>query len=101
MQIQSNIELIEGKIQDKEIEERLESIKISIENINNIVSNLSFLMIQNEQFTKKEQINVSKYLKEFIKNFKYDLKEKNIKIEVKEVETLIIENNIYYLDRLF
>jgi signal transduction histidine kinase len=29
------------------------------------------------------------------------LKEKNIKIEVKEVETLIIENNIYYLDRLF
>jgi hypothetical protein len=36
-----------------------------------------------------------------VKNFRYEAKEKNIKIEVVEVEKLIIENNIYYLDRLF
>lgn len=101
MQIQSNIELMEDKIKDEETKERLESIKISIENINDIVSNLSFLTNQDKKSIKKEQIDILKYLKEFIKNFKYTIKEKNIKIEVKEVEKLIIENNTYYLDRLF
>jgi signal transduction histidine kinase len=59
------------------------------------------LMRWSEKFIKKEQIDVAQYLKEFIKNFKYDLKTKNIKIVINEVEKLIIENNYYYIDRLF
>lgn len=101
MQITSNIEILEYKIKDADTKEKLESIKLSIENINEIISNLGFLMRWSEKFIKKEQIDVAQYLKEFIKNFKYDLKAKNIKIVINEVEKLIIENNYYYIDRLF
>jgi signal transduction histidine kinase len=101
MQITSNIELIEWKIKDPEVKEKFENIKISIENINNIISNLGFLMRWSEKSIKKELLDVGKYLKEFIKNFKYDTKEKNIKIIVNETEKLTLENNTYYLDRLF
>jgi hypothetical protein len=40
MQIESNIELIEDKINDKKIKTRLESIKNSVNNINTIIKNL-------------------------------------------------------------
>ncbi|MDR2640894.1 MAG: hypothetical protein LBC61_06460 [Candidatus Peribacteria bacterium] len=44
MQITSNIEILEYKIKDADTKEKLESIKLSIENINEIISNLGFLM---------------------------------------------------------
>jgi hypothetical protein len=40
MQIDSNIELLEEKIEDEKILKKLENIKKSSENINKIVSNL-------------------------------------------------------------
>ena len=44
MQIDTNIELLEERIDDPKILEKLKNIKNSSENINHIVSNLSFIL---------------------------------------------------------
>jgi signal transduction histidine kinase len=44
MQIETNIELIEDKIDDEKIIKKLENIKKSTANINKIISNLGFIL---------------------------------------------------------
>ena len=101
MQIQTNIELMEDDINDEKNIKRLENIKVSIENINQILSNLWFLVRWEEKTVSKEKIDLYDYLKDFIWNFELEAKKKNINFILKEDEKLIIENNKYYLDRLF
>lgn len=100
MQIDSNIEILEEKIIDENFRKKLENIKKASENINKIVSNLWFIL-RNESIYKTEKINIKKYLKEFIKNYDNELKQKNISVKIDEYFDLEIESNTYFLDRLF
>ncbi len=101
MQIQSNIELIEDNIKEKKIKDKLESIKNSVNNINTIIKNLWFILKWENSIKTKEKINIYDFLKEFIKNYESLLIEKNIKVNIEKKNNLIIENNNYYLERLF
>ncbi len=101
MQIETNIELLEEKINDSKVLEKFKSIKKSVENINKIISNLGFTLRWEEEIIKKEQINVWKYLKTLIKDYFYEADKKNIKIKLIEKNKLEIISNQYYLDRLF
>lgn len=101
MQIDSNIELIEEKILDEKIKSKINSIKDSVSNINEIITNLWFILRWEEIAKNKEQINLLEYLSNFIKKFENQSKNKNIKIIIEEKYNLSILNNTYYLDRLF
>lgn len=101
MQIDTNIELLEERIDDPKILEKLKNIKNSSENINHIVSNLSFILRWESKISTKEKIEMWTYLENLAKNFKQIAKEKNIEIQVIKKENLEIENNTYFLDRLF
>lgn len=101
MQIDSNIEILESKIEDKNILQKLENIKKSSENINKIVSNLWFILREENKNISTEKINLEKYLKNLTKNFDIEAKEKNILIKIEKYFDLEIENNTYFLDRLF
>jgi len=101
MQIESNIELIEDKISDKKIKEKLEQIKNSSKDINNIVSNLWFILRWEEVLKNKQKINIYEYFEKLIKNYENLAKRKNIKFKIIKNYDLILENNTYYLDRLF
>lgn len=101
MQIESSIEMIEGKTEDEKILSKLENIKLSVKNINAIVSNLSFLLRWEEKFTTKDKINLEKYFLERLEFYKNEAKAKNINIILKPNFPLEITNNAYYLDRLF
>lgn len=100
MQIDSNIEMLENKIFDEKILQKLENIKKASENINKIVSNLWFIL-RNENNFKSEKINIENYLKNLAKTFENDLIQKNIKIKIIKNFSLELENNTYFLDRLF
>lgn len=101
MQIDSNLEIIEEKINDEKILKKINSIKDSTQNINKIISNLWFILRNENNFSEKKEIDILKYLKIFIKNFESEAKNKNIKIILEEKEKLILKNNTYFLDRLF
>ncbi len=101
MQIESNIELIENKIKNKKTKERLKSIKYSIYNINEIISNLWFILRWEKIIKKKEKIIMSNYFSNLIKKYKELAEKKDIKIKIVKNYDLVIENNTYYLDRLF
>lgn len=101
MQIETNIELIEDKITDEKVIKKLENIKKSTTNINKIISNLGFILRWDEKIIKKQKINVWDYIREFSKEYLEIAAPKNIKITIEEKNELIIENNTYYLDRLF
>ena len=101
MQIDSNIELLEEKIEDEKILKKLENIKKSSENINKIVSNLWFILRWEENFQNTEKIDIYKYLNNLVKWFYSIANEKNIQINIEKIEDLEIENNTYFLDRLF
>ncbi len=101
MQIESNIELIEEKINDIKIKNKLDSIKNSVSNINTIIKNLWFILKWDTLIKTKESINIYNFLNDFIKNYDSLLKEKNIEIKIIKNENLILINNKYYLERLF
>ncbi len=101
MQINSNIELIEDKIKDKKIKNKILEIKKSSENIWEIISNLNFILRWEEKLQIKNKINLFNYFEKFIKKYESISKEKNIKIIIIKNTNLTIENNTYYLDRLF
>ena len=101
MQIDSNIELLEEKIEDEKILKKLENIKKSSENINKIVSNLWFILRWEENFQNTEKIDIYKYINNLVKWFYSIANEKNIQINIEKIEDLEIENNTYFLDRLF
>ena len=101
MQIDSNIELLEEKIEDEKVLKKLENIKKSSENINKIVSNLWFILRWEENFQNTEKIDIYKYLNNLVKWFYSIANEKNIQINIEKIEDLEIENNTYFLDRLF
>ncbi len=101
MQIETNIELIEDKITDEKITKKLENIKKSTANINKIISNLWFILRWDEKIIKKQKINVWTYIREFSKQYTEIADTKNIKIKITEKKSLEIDNNTYYLDRLF
>lgn len=101
MQIQTNIELIEEDIKDEKNLKRLDNIKDSIDNINEILSNLWFLVRWQEKVVAKERIDIYEYIQNLVKKFEEDAKKKKIKFNIVEEEKLIIENSDYYLDRLF
>jgi signal transduction histidine kinase len=54
-----------------------------------------------EKIIKKQKINIWTYIKDFSKEYIEIADTKNIKIIIEEKNELIIENNTYYLDRLF
>ncbi len=101
MQIESNIELIEDKISDAKIKNKINQIKQSSKDINEIISNLGFILRWEEILKNKEKININNYFKALIKNYKTLADKKNIKIKIIKNYDLILENNTYYLDRLF
>lgn len=101
MQIETNIDILDEKIQDKKQKEKLESIKKSIENMNNIISDLSFILRWEEKILKKENINIYSYLKNLAKEFEEEAQKKDLKIIISEKEKLELKNSTYYLDRLF
>lgn len=101
MQIESSIEMLEWKINDDKILSKLENIKLSVKNINSIVSNLSFLLRWEEKFTTKDKIDLEKYFIERLEFYNNEAKIKNINIILKVNFPLEIINNVYYLDRLF
>jgi len=100
MQIDSNIELIEDKIIDKNIKTKVFDIKNSVKNINEITSNLSFIL-WGERERKKEEINMEFYFQSFIKKYSSLAGSKNINISILKKYDLILNSNVYYLDRLF
>ena len=107
MQIESNIELIEEKYNKmltedfNPLKEKLEQIKNSSKDINNIVSNLWFILRWEEVLKNKQKINIYEYFEKLIKNYENLAKRKNIKFKIIKNYDLILENNTYYLDRLF
>ena len=101
MQIESNIELIEDKITQEKIKNKLKQIKTSTEDISNIVSNLWFILRWEDVVKVKQEINLYKYFQEFIKKYIELAKNKNIEIKLIKNSELIIKNNTYYLDRIF
>jgi predicted RNA-binding protein len=58
MQINSNLDLIETKIKDKKILDKLDSIRQSTEYLNNLVSNLNFILQKQNNNFIKENINI-------------------------------------------
>ncbi len=101
MQINTNLDLIENKIKDEKIISKLDSIRQSTEYLNNLVSNLNFILQnQNQSFTK-ENINIKNYLQDLIEKFNNLAKEKNISIRINKFNDLLLDTNKYYLDRLF
>lgn len=101
MQIESNLEILENKITKDNEKERINKVKEILENINNIISKLWFILRWEEYAVKKEKIDLYNYLKELIKKYEVLAQEKNIKIIIERKWDLIVENNPYYLDRLF
>jgi len=101
MQIESNIELIENRKLDNKLKIRIDSIKESIYNINEIISNLWFILRGEKEIKNKKNINLYNYFHNLVKNYDLNIKEKNIKINLIKNYDLIINNNEYYLDRLF
>jgi len=101
MQIESNVELIEDKITDSKIKNKIEQIKTSSKDINEIISNLWFILRWEEIVKNKQNINIYNYFEKFIKNYKTLADKKNIKIKIIRNYDLVLENNTYYLDRLF
>jgi len=101
MQIESNIELIEDKITQEKIKNKLKQIKTSTEDISNIVSNLWFILRWEDVVKVKQEINLYKYFQEFIKKYIELAKNKNIEIKLIKNSELTIKNNTYYLDRIF
>ena len=101
MQIESNIELIEDKITQEKIKNKLKQIKTSTEDISNIVSNLWFILRWEDVIKVKQEINLYKYFQEFIKKYIELAKNKNIEIKLIKNYELTIKNNTYYLDRIF
>lgn len=101
MQIDTNIEILEEKITDKNILKKLENIKKSTENINKIVSNLWFILREENKSYSLEKINIKNYIENLVKNFDNLLQEKNISINIISYFDLELENNTYFLDRLF
>jgi len=101
MQINTNLDILEWKIKDNKIISKLDSIRQSTEYLNNIVSNLNFILQnQNQNFIKKD-INITKYLENLILKFESFAKNKNITIKIIKIDDLTINTNEYYLDRLF
>ena len=101
MQINSNLEIIENKIQDKNILEKLKNIENSTSNMNLIISNLNFILKPEEENLKLEKINLYNFLENFIKKYEELASKKNIKIKIIKNYDLTLENNSYYLERLF
>lgn len=101
MQIESTLEILENKIEKKENLEKIENIKSITENINNIISKLWFILRWEEFLAKKEKINLWNYLEKILENYKNSAKEKNIKIILEKKSEIFLENNEYYLERLF
>lgn len=101
MQIETNLDLLENNHLDEKEKSRLNQIRTSINNINEIISNISFILRWDEKILKKENINLEKYFKEFIKKYELLAKIKNIKIILKCKSNFYISSNNYYLDRLF
>lgn len=101
MQIDTNIELLEEKIKDKNILNKLENIKKSTENINKIVSNLWFILREENKIVNNYNINIWDYLEKFIQEYIEEANKKNIEIKILKKSKLEIKNNTYFLDRLF
>lgn len=101
MQIETNIDILEAKISDKKQLEKLENIRKSVENMNNIISDLSFVLRWEDKILKTENINMYSYLKNLTKDFNEEAQKKDLKIIISEKEKLELKNSTYYLDRLF
>ncbi len=100
MQIQSSLELLEDKIKDEKMQNKIQNIKWATDNINNIISKLSFLLRDNESI-KREKISMWDYFQNKTSEIQELANSKNIKININLQKDFTIESNIYYIDRLF
>lgn len=101
MQIDSSIEILENKITDEKTLLKLKNIRSAVTNINNIISNLSFLLRGEEINTKKETIHFIQYFTDKWGEYETFASKKNIKINIISQNDLVIQSNVYYIDRLF
>jgi len=101
MQINTNLDLLETKIEDKNTINKLDSIRQSTEYLNNLVSSLNFILHNQDNNFIKERINIYEYLSNTIWKYENLAKEKWIKLNINKYNNLIVESNEYYLDRLF
>jgi len=101
MQIETSIDLLENNKLEKKDRLRINQIRTSINNINEIISNISFILRWDEKILKNENINLESYFKEVINKYEILAKTKNIKIILKCKNNFDISSNNYYLDRLF
>lgn len=101
MQIESSIELIENKITDEKILEKITNIKSTVWKINSIISNLSFLLRWEEWNLVREKVKIWDFLDKFIIDYIDLANSKNILIKLEILKDFEIISNKYYLERLF
>ncbi len=99
MQIETNLDLLKNLEDNDKI--RINQIRTSVNNMNEIISNISFILRWDEKILKNNNIDINKYFIELIKNYKNLAKNKNIKIKIILKNNFTVNTNIYYLDRLF
>ena len=100
MQITSSIELIEDKISDIKVKEKLELVKEKTNQISKLVSNLLFIEKLDENL-QKEKINLNNFIEKLVKDYKILAEEKDIKIKINNFSKIEIDTNRFYLERLF
>ena len=101
MQIESSIEIIENKITDEKILDKLSNIKSTVWKINSIISNLSFLLRWEEWNLVREKVKIWDFLDKFIIDYIDLANSKNILIKLEILKDFEIISNKYYLERLF
>lgn len=101
MQIESSIEIIENKITDEKILDKLSNIKSTVWKINSIISNLSFLLRWEEWNLVREKVKIWDFLDKFIIDYSDLANSKNILIKLEILKDFEIISNKYYLERLF
>lgn len=101
MQIESSIEIIENKITDEKILEKITNIKSTVWKINSIISNLSFLLRWEEWNLVREKVKIWDFLDKFIIDYIDLANSKNILIKLEILKDFEIISNKYYLERLF
>ncbi len=98
MQILSTIELMEDDFGNNNKD--FQMIKERINYISDLINKILFIEKLDWKLIN-EEINLNKYIKEFISYYNWLLNEKWIKLKIVEKANLYINANKYYLDRLF
>jgi len=101
MQINTNLDILETKIKEQNIISKLESIRQSTDYLNNLVSNLNFILQDYKHTYIKESIDLCDYLMWLKWKFEDLISKKRITFNIHCYHHLHILSNKYFLDRLF